>query len=273
MLYIKYNEATSFNYTTKQLAMTPLLLLFAIAPGIAISFWIYQQDKYEKEPYSLVLLSFFWGCLSTIPAILAQVCFKGWENPDNFFQMGLYSFFIVALTEELSKFVFLRFSIYPKDAFNEPFDGIVYAVMVGMGFATTENVLYLLNTEGGNSLGLVLGRAFTAVPAHAAFAVMMGSYVGLAKFIPEKRDAYMLSGVVLAVFFHGLYDFFLLQKSYQGLTIVSIIVLSISISLARKLIRMGQEVSPFKDAPYEAFDVVENETPEEKDSAENEGIN
>jgi protease PrsW len=138
----------------------------------------------------------------------------------------------------------------------------VYAVMIGMGFATLENVLYVLNTEGG-SFALGIGRAFTAVPAHAAFAVMMGSYVGLAKFIPEKREAYMLSGLVMAVAFHGLYDFFLLQKSYQGLTIVSIIVLSISISLASKLVRMGQDVSPFKEGLAE---IEENE-------GENEGEN
>ena len=237
---------------------TALLLLFAVAPGIAISYWIYQQDKYEKEPYSLVLICFLWGCFSTIPAILAQMYFRGWENPDNLFQMGLFSFFIVATTEELSKFLFLRLFAYPKEAFNEPLDGIVYAVMVGMGFATLENVMYVLNTEGGG-WGTAFGRAFTAVPAHAAFAVMMGAYVGLAKFIPEKRDSYMLSGVVLAIFFHGLYDFFLLQKSYQGLTVVSIVVLAISISLARKLIKMEQEISPFKNIKEKEQDEVESD--------------
>jgi protease PrsW len=235
--------------------MFPFLLILALAPGIAICFWIYYQDKYEKEPVNRLLLAFVWGCLSTIPAILAQLYFKPWENPDNFIRTGIYSFFVIALTEEFSKFYFLRYYAYPDENFNEPFDGIVYAVMIGMGFATLENVLYVLNTEGG-SFALGIGRAFTAVPAHAAFAVMMGSYVGLAKFIPEKREAYMLSGLVMAIFFHGLYDFFLLQKSYQGLTIVSIIVLSISISLARKLVRMGQDVSPFKNG------VAENEKEE-----------
>jgi protease PrsW len=226
--------------------MLPFLLILALAPGVAICFWIYYQDKYEKEPVDRLFLAFLWGCLSTVPAILMQLYFKQWENPDNFIRTAIYSFFVIALTEELSKFYFLRYHAYPDENFNEPFDGIVYTVMIGMGFATLENVLYVLNTEGG-SFALGIGRAFTAVPAHAAFAVMMGSYVGLAKFIPEKREAYMFSGLVMAVAFHGLYDFFLLQKSYQGLTIVSIIVLSISISLARKLVRMGQDVSPFKD--------------------------
>jgi protease PrsW len=253
--------------------MLPFLLILALAPGIAICFWIYHQDKYEKEPVDRLLLAFVWGCLSTVPAILAQLYFKQWENPDDFIRTGIYSFFVIALTEELSKFYFLRYYAYPDKNFNEPFDGIVYAVMIGMGFATLENVLYVLNTEGG-SFALGLGRAFTAVPAHAAFAVMMGSYVGLAKFIPEKREAYMFSGLVMAVAFHGLYDFFLLQKSYQGLTIVSIIVLSISISLARKLVRMGQDVSPFKDGVVQVDEnggekeVIESEKEENEEENE-----
>jgi protease PrsW len=246
--------------------MTPLLILLAILPGIAISFWIYHQDKYEKEPTSLLVSCFAWGCLSTLPAILAQVYFKSWENPESLLQTGFYSFFIIALTEELSKFFFLRFRAYTNDNFNEPFDGIVYAVMIGMGFATLENILYVFNTEGGG-FTLGLGRAFTAVPAHAAFAVMMGSYVGLAKFIPEKREAYLISGVVSAIFFHGLYDFFLLQKSYQGLAIVSIVILSIAISLARKLIRMGQESSPFKDRDR-LVETIENEEVDNKGKEE-----
>ncbi len=225
--------------------MTLLLLVLAILPGLAISYWVYQQDKYEKEPHYMLFICFLWGCISTIPAFLGQVYFRETEDPDNFLTTFLFTFFVISLTEEVSKFLFLRFYAYPKDAFNEPMDGIVYAVMVGMGFATLENVLYVLGENGG--ISTAIGRAFTAVPAHAAFATMMGAYVGLAKFVPEKRDQYMLTGIVLAVFFHGLYDFFLIQKSFEGLAILSIIALSIAVTLARKLIRFNQEISPFKN--------------------------
>jgi protease PrsW len=248
--------------------MTPLLLfLCAIAPGIAISIWIYHEDKYEKEPVDRLMLAFFWGCLSTIPAIMAQMFVKGWEDPDNFFKIGLYAFFVIALSEELSKFFYLRYYAYPDENFNEPFDGIVYAVMIGMGFATLENILYVLNTDGG-SFTLSLGRAITAVPAHAAFAIMMGSYVGLAKFVPEKRNAYMISGLVLAIFFHGIYDFFLLQQSYKGLTIVSILILSIAITLARKLIRMSQDISPFKEGVVKGMPILEEDKTDENQKNE-----
>ena len=116
--------------------------------------------------------------------------------------------------------------------------------MVGMGFATLENILYTFN---GGGFGTALGRAITAVPAHGVFAIVMGSYVGLAKFVPEKRHVYLFQGVGLAVVFHGLYDFFLLQQTYKGLAIISLIALSVGITRARQLVQLSQEMSPFKD--------------------------
>ena len=49
---------------------------------------------------------------------------------------AIYAFGVVALSEELAKFLFLRYFIFKYRAFDEPYDGIVYAVMIGMGFAT-----------------------------------------------------------------------------------------------------------------------------------------
>jgi RsiW-degrading membrane proteinase PrsW (M82 family) len=237
-----------------------VLFAMSILPGLAICWWIYHQDRYEKEPPSLLIRAFICGCLSTLPAILLQTQMQALENPDSLWDTAVFAFIVVGLTEELSKFLLLRFFIYPKDDFNEPMDGIVYMVMVGMGFATLENLLYVLGTEGnGGGFTTAVGRAFTAVPAHAAFAVIMGSYIGLAKFKPEKRDAYMLVGIFLAVFFHGLYDFFLLQQVYQGLAALAIGSLFWSISASRKLISMGQELSPFKNRFEPAQAVVANE--------------
>ncbi len=224
--------------------MTIFLVALAILPSFAIIYWIYRQDKYEKEPINLLFKAFVAGCASTIPAMLLQLQFRDWENADSLWDTAIFAFAIVGLTEELSKFILLRFFIYPSDEFNEPMDGIVYAVMVSMGFATVENLIYVLDTDG-SSIGTAIGRAFTAVPAHAAFAVLMGSYIGLAKFVPEKRNTYMFTGLLLAVFFHGLYDFFLFQQVYHGLGALAIGALVWGISASRQLIRFGQEMSPF----------------------------
>ena len=226
---------------------TLLLLSAATLPSIAIAYWIYRQDRYEQEPKRMLLWAFLCGCASTIPAIIFQSFFKHLENPDSLFDTAIFAFGVVALSEELSKYLLLRRFIYPQKDFNEPIDGIVYGVMVGLGFATLENVLYVFQS-GEAGFATALSRAFTAVPAHAAFGVLMGAYVGLAKFIPEKATIYMFIGVGLAIFFHGAYDFFLMQQVYEGLALIAILVLMWGINMARRLIIVGQELSPFKNS-------------------------
>jgi protease PrsW len=236
-----------------------LLLAAAIFPGLAIAYWIYRQDRYEPEPARMLIRAFAAGCISTVPALLMQLLCQDLENAESLWDTAIFAFLVVGFTEEMSKYLLLRWTVYPSDEFNEPMDGIVYGVMVGMGFATLENVMYVLNTEGG--FATAIGRAFTAVPAHAAFGVLMGAYVGLAKFNPDKRDAYTLVGVTLAIFFHGLYDFFLLQKVYEGIAVLAIFALVWGIRFSRRLIEMGQDASPFKNPPPVDIPIVAVDNP------------
>ncbi len=159
-----------------------------------------------------------------------------------------FAYVVVAFSEEGSKYIMLRLYAFPKKVFSEPFDGIVYAVMVGMGFATLENIEYV------RQFGLQTGveRFFLAVPAHAAFAVLMGYYVGLAKFDRERSSWLMWKGLLIAVLFHGSFDFFLfLQQNETATRYVSTGLLSfgafasfyIAVRLAMRSIRMHAQLS------------------------------
>lgn len=225
---------------------TLLLLAAATLPSLAIAYWIYHEDHHEKEPKLMLLWAFLCGCASTIPAIIGQSFFPHLQNANSLFDTAVFAFGVVALTEELSKYLLFKRFVYPRKDFNEPIDGIVYGVMVGLGFATLENVMYVFNA-GDDGLSTALGRAFTAVPAHAAFGVLMGAYIGLAKFFPEKRAIYTFIGVGLAIFFHGAYDFFLMQQVYSGMAIMAIFTLVWGMNMSRGLIRVGRELSPFKN--------------------------
>jgi RsiW-degrading membrane proteinase PrsW (M82 family) len=146
------------------------------------------------------------------------------------------------LIEEFSKFIFVRWVLYPNKNFNEPFDGIVYAVSVSLGFAGLENILYVMNSDNGVATGFM--RMFTAVPAHATFAVLMGYYLGRAKCEPGK--SYLAwYGLLAATLFHGAYDYFWFVSFVPGLWMGAIASLVIGIVLSRKAIRMHQEASPF----------------------------
>ena len=192
------------------------LLLFAVAPVLIIILYIYLKDKYEKEPKKLLLFCFLLGAIISI--IVTTIIYYVFEiilplsNRYSIFEQFIKAFFVVGLTEEFSKYIIVRYYAQTKEAFNEPFDGIVYSVMVSMGFAATENIFYVL--EGGYQTALV--RAFTAVPAHATFGILMGYYMGKAKF-SNNRIILNLTGLCLAILFHGAYDFFLFIDFVPGI--------------------------------------------------------
>lgn len=221
------------------------LLLLAVAPVFAILLYIYVQDKYEKEPRGLLIRSFLLGAIVSIMIVFVLYLFTGHFIPitDKFsiWQQFIQAFIVVALSEEFSKYVIVKYYAQSKKAFNEPYDGIIYAVMVSMGFACTENIMYVL--EGGYQTALV--RAFTAVPAHATFGILMGFFMGKAKF-SKNRFILNLIGLVLAVVFHGAYDFFLFINFIPGISIGAFISLAVGIVLSKKAIKLHQENSNFK---------------------------
>ena len=219
----------------------------ALSPGAAIIIYIYLKDKHEREPLSLLLISFIYGIFSALITLViswpVNVLFVLRANDvvHEFYS----AFFKVALVEEFSKFLFVRFILFPNKNFNEPFDGIVYAVMVSMGFATLENVLYVF--EYGYETAIL--RMFTAVPAHATFGVLMGYFLGKAKFKHSKQILYSLIALMAATFFHGAYDYFWfiaqVKGIWAGIWMGAIISLAIGLMLSRSAIRLHQQASPF----------------------------
>ncbi|MEM1123346.1 MAG: PrsW family glutamic-type intramembrane protease, partial [Bacteroidota bacterium] len=201
-------------------------------------------DKYEREKYQPLLLTFGLGMLSALPALGMQILASklGLDPLENIWFLLLDVFIIVAFTEELVKIVMLLVYPYGRPFFNEPMDGIVYAIMTGMGFAAVENVMYAYNF----GIETVMVRAFTAVPAHAIFAVFMGYFLGLAKFHPASKRRLIAGGFGLAVFIHGLYDFFILQQYYDWLMAFGLVTILIGGYLSWLLIKDHRDNSPFK---------------------------
>lgn len=218
------------------------LLALAIAPGFAIAVYVYVRDKYEKEPLSLLLKTFAAGVLIVVPTVLSeQFLFGTFPLTESTASLAVRNFLFIGLTEEFWKFTALYLAAFTRPDFNEPFDGIMYAVMVSMGFATAENILYVAN--GG--FHVAVARMFTAVPAHASFAVLMGYFVGLAKF-RHRNAPYLLTGLAMAVLFHGAYDFFLSLDNALLIAFGAVSSLVTGIVLAFRAMRILNEHSPFR---------------------------
>lgn len=188
-------------------------IALAVAPGLAICLFIFHRDAYNREPKLNLVISFFFGVFSIIPAYYIETNFTGFFD-NSAGGTAVKAFFLVALTEELCKFSALRLYSYRQRSFDEPFDGIVYSVMVSMGFATLENLLYVLNSaQNGMGYQVALLRMFLSVPAHATFGVLMGYHVGRAKFNKAREVPLMMLGIFWAVLFHGTFDTFLFWQS------------------------------------------------------------
>lgn len=238
------------------------LLAISSAPGACVILYVYLKDKHEKEPIGLLLKSFAFGAIAVLVTLMISFPLEMFVPTDeeNLSQQAIHAFILVALVEEFSKFLFVRGILYNDDHFNEPFDGIVYSVTVSMGFATVENILYV--SEGGYTTALM--RMFTAVPAHATFAVLMGYFIGRAKF-EKTRVPLSLAGLLAATAFHGAYDYFWFISFVPGIWSGAIASLVIGVWLSRKAMRAHQDASPFRNTmiPPNTTDPGETKNPGE----------
>ena len=223
-----------------------ILLLSALAPVAAVIVYIYVKDKYEKESKRYLTLAFVLGGVVSI--IITTILYLFFDLflplPDDYsiWQQFVKAFFVVGFIEEFSKYLMVRGFLQPRTVFNEPYDGIIYAVMVSMGFAAVENIMYVI--QGGINVAFL--RAFTAIPAHATFGIIMGYYMGKAKFSKNKFK-WNLIGLFTAVLFHGAYDFFLFIGFIPGISIGAFLSLIVGVILSKRAIKAHQEISHFKE--------------------------
>ncbi|MDZ7263599.1 MAG: PrsW family glutamic-type intramembrane protease [candidate division KSB1 bacterium] len=192
-------------------------VFLAVAPALILVRYFYRLDLKKPEPKGLVTRIFFLGFASTLPVGLFELglerAMANWIDSFLLFNF-IKAFFIAGFIEETVKWLIVIKFVYHHVDFDEQMDGIVYAIVAGLGFACLENVIYVI--DGG--LNIALARAFTAVPIHAIAAGFMGSYLGQAKFAasPDAEKRLIFTGLAYAVLIHGLYDFFLFASPQIG---------------------------------------------------------
>jgi len=185
------------------------LLLLALAPAVILMMYVYFRDKYEKEPIKLILKGILLGAVVIFPVGLIENYITGFGTGLAKIPKAAFDGFIVAgATEEAFKYFVVFILIWRNRNFNEKFDGIVYAVSVSLGFAAIENLFYVFSE---NSMQVGLLRAFTAVPGHTIFGIVMGFYLGLARFSIKNKTKWMLMAFMVPWMMHGIYDFLIMS--------------------------------------------------------------
>lgn len=181
-----------------------LKILAAVAPAIVLAIIMIRKDK-RPEPVGWLLAAVGLGVLVG-PAVLLLSYLGLPDIPTDTFMGALLSSFIsAAIPEECLKFIALYLLVKWCRHFDEMFDGIVYAVCIGMGFAGLENILYLFGAED-EWISVGISRALLSVPMHYFFAIIMGAFFSLGWFDKKNRKVYMTAALILPIIVHGAYD-------------------------------------------------------------------
>ena len=213
-----------------------LVLIAAILPAIVLIVHIYNRDKWQKEPPRQLFKAFVYGVGSAMIVLLLPAFGLVSATPGTSIsaQIG-NAFSSAAIPEEMAKLFMLWLFLRKCREFDEHMDAIVYAVCVGMGFAATENILYLFsNIDSWLATGIM--RALISVPAHFFFAIIMGYYYSLAHFrIGKNRTLDALSALLIPILAHGIFDALLfISAMNQGMAGILTLVFLIGFFFLRK---------------------------------------
>ena len=207
--------------------------ILGVLPAIYWMWLLYASNRYKRASVRLLILLFVGGMLCGFLALTLNHIIEKytlfWSNapevvrvfewlpPLPLNQLGFW--FMVGFNEELAKLVVLLLLAYPSKDFREPFDGVLYAAVVAIGFATIENALYVKQY----GISILITRTLVTLPIHIFVSVPMGYYMAQSYFSLQNSTArpkeaqkthwrsirLLLLGWVIAAFLHGCYDAFL----------------------------------------------------------------
>ncbi len=217
-----------------------------ILPFIAIGFlpslvWMLFYLRKDKDPESnlTILKVFIYGIFFAVPVYFIQ-SFLNREFLSLFLNRPfLFSFLnlfiVIALIEEIFKYIPFRIGAQKNHELDEPVDVVLYMIIAGLGFAAAENILFFLS-EYPNLLGVAffsLIRFISGTFFHALVCGTFGYFIALSFYKTNMRKRLFFSGLIIATILHGLYNLFIIEN-VGYLRIISplliIIILSIFIS-------------------------------------------
>lgn len=222
------------------------LVAVSIVPGLLWVAYFRKRDLYDPEPYGLIIKTFIAGAFMIIPAGIIEAPFRGFiANPPSLPILFLTNVFAIGLVEEFVKYQAVRRVVFDHPEFNEPVDGVIYAITAGLGFAAFENALYAISY--GFSVGVV--RAVITSLVHASFSGIIGFNMGIAKFAPVAfRGPIIWRSIMVASVLHGLYDFLLMTQMMSFPMLIGVVILLYAMLLGK--VRTALKMSPFARRPF-----------------------
>lgn len=192
-----------------------VLVILSVVPAFAIAAYIWYIDVTTGEPLSLLVATFLLAVLfAMFAAVVNSLLQPAFAALPALIGLPLFFFLVVGPVEETVKLLAVRLFAYRDVRFDAVIDGAVYGAAAGLGFATIENAIYITRGLEAGLAGIeVIGAAgdtaatrALAGPGHVLYSSIAGYYLGLAKFNRENAGPIVIKGVLIAAFFHGLYN-------------------------------------------------------------------
>jgi RsiW-degrading membrane proteinase PrsW (M82 family) len=204
-------------------------LFLGFVPMFLFAYILYWLDRYEKEPVPLVIGVFVWGMivaaggayvLNTLFGI-SVFAITGSEALSDLTTGSISAPFVEEGLKGLA--VLLVFLVFRKE-FDSVLDGIVYAGIAALGFAATENTLYIWRgyaSDGWSGLLLlVFIRDILVGWQHPVYTAFTGIGFALARMNRSwfVKALAILGGWGLAMFTHSMHNTLAAFTSVQDLT-------------------------------------------------------
>ncbi len=220
--------------------MEPLLFpLLAFTPGIFWLWFFIRRGAYRPGPRRLLVFTFLLGMASTLPAGIINTVFLDdavLSEAANLASVVSGMLFVVGPAEEVCKFLAVRLLAYRSAYFDEPGDGLVYGTAASLGFASLENLFYIL-TFGPV---VMVGRAPLSTVAHVVFGSFWGYDLGH-QVQAGRRRRWPLVGIAAGAVVHGVFNVAVFAFWPAA---VALVALGVAWTLGR--FTWARRVSPFR---------------------------
>ena len=226
--------------------MNYLAIILAILPILLVGILYYLRDTL-KEPKKVLGSMFCFGLISALLVIaisfISLLIFPSYLDVENasYLKIFIYSFIFTSLVEEGCKWIMVYKIAFKSQEFDQLYDIVLYSVFVGLGFATIENLIYIVPSVYG--VWIAMFRAITAIPAHTCFGTFIGYYLAMYKKFNQKR--YLIMSLLVPVLLHGLYDFLLYSENIYMAAIFLILItgmLIVTIIKVNKIVKFDKEM-------------------------------
>ncbi len=193
-----------------------LIIAFSVIPNFIWLYFYLKQDPHP-EPPPFLLIAFFLGVFSTMVALgaglgLLNLIELVFDIAKPVIQNSLWFMFLgVAFVEELAKFLMVFFLLRRNLVFDEPIDAIIYSIVIALGFAFVENIIYLVsvfNQFPGDLSQVVYFVSLRFIGANFLHTLTSGlvGYFWAIGIVRRKNPQKLLIGLFLATLIHGLFN-------------------------------------------------------------------